>query len=736
MVVGDFQGSSGLGGFFLQEEDADFDADPATSEGVFVYQGDTYDDVAVGDVVNVVGTVSESFDQTQIGSVTAVTVTSAGTGVASTATVGMPVASLDVWESHEGMLLTIPQTLYVSSVYALGRYGEVELAVGAPLDNPTNVVAPGAAANALQVANDLARIQLDDGSSWSNVDPTPYLAADGTLRNGDSTVYLTGVLGYGFGKYEIQPTSAVAFGRTNPRPASSPAVGGTLTVASFNVLNYFTTIDTGAPICGPSGTLDCRGADTAEEFALQRTKIVNAIAKLDADVVGLMEIENHATDDALKDLVAGLNAKMGAGTYDYVATGPVGDDAIKVVLIFKPATVTPTGAFAVLDSSVDPTFLDEKNRPVVAQTFMEIGSGGSFTAAVNHLKSKGSDCDALGDPDTGDGQGNCNLTRTSAATAMVNWLASDPTASGDDDVLVIGDLNSYAMEDPIAAVTGVGYSDLIAKYEGVGVVSSAYSYEFGAQLGYLDHALSSPTLTPQVTGAAFWHINADEPTALDYQEWNLPANQTTDEFKSSDHDPVVVGLALDTVIVEPPDPVVDYFTDDDDSMFERDINAIAAVGITNGCNPPINDEYCPDRLVTRGEFASLMARTRNLTVRSDNPFVDDDDSIFEADIERIHAAGITKGCNPPLNDEYCEDRTLTRGEAAAMFVRAFGYTDNGGGDLFVDDDDSVFEGDIDRLATAGVTLGCNPAEGNTKFCPNRTVTRGEVAAFIARALGI
>jgi len=182
--------------------------------------------------------------------------------------------------------------------------------------------------------------------------------------------------------------------------------------------------------------------------------------------------------------------------------------------------------------------------------------------------------------------------------------------------------------------------------------------------------------------------------------------------------------------------VVDFFNDDNDSIFEMQINAIALLGITYGRNPPYNDEYCPERNVSRGEFAALMVRTLGLTERSDNPFIDDDGSIFEADIEKLHAAGITKGCNPPLNNEYCEERTLSRGEAAAMFVRAFGYTDDGGGDLFIDDDDSVFEGDIDRLATAGVTKGCNPSEGNTKFCPGRLINRGEIAAFIARALGL
>jgi predicted extracellular nuclease len=448
------------------------------------------------------------------------------------------------------MLVEFGQTLFVTEVYTLGQYGEVMLSSGGPLENPTNVVAQGAAAQALQAANDLNNIQLDDGVSWSNYDPTPYLGMGGTLRGGDSTDNLTGVLGYSFGAYEIQPVGPVTFDRVNDRPAGPPSVGGELTVASFNVLNYFSTIDTGAPICGPASDQGCRGADSVEEFGRQNTKIVNAIVKLDADVVGLMEIENHASDAAVIDLVDGLNAVAGAGTYDYIATGAVGSDVIKVAAIYKPASVTPVGPFAILDSSVDPTFNDDKSRPVVAQTFAENSTGELFTIAVNHFKSKGSDCDDLGDPDTGDGQGNCNVTRTLAATALVNWLAGDPTGSGDGDALIIGDLNSYAKEDPISAITGVGYTDLIETYRGVGRAQDAYSYVFSGQWGYLDHALANESMATQVTGAGFWHINADEPPALDYQAWNNPSNQTSDEFRSSDHDPVVIGVTLDGAMAE------------------------------------------------------------------------------------------------------------------------------------------------------------------------------------------
>jgi len=159
---------------------------------------------------------------------------------------------------------------------------------------------------------------------------------------------------------------------------------------------------------------------------------------------------------------------------------------------------------------------------------------------VNHFKSKGSACDDIGDPDIGDGQGNCNLTRTSAAIALSNWLASDPTGSGDPDFLIMGDLNSYAKEDPIAALQSAEYTDMLAAYAG----TEAYSYVFDGQSGYLDHALANGNLVSQVTDVAVWHINADEPAALDYNDYNQPDLYAPDPYRSSDHDPVLVGLNL------------------------------------------------------------------------------------------------------------------------------------------------------------------------------------------------
>ena len=290
------------------------------------------------------------------------------------------------------------------------------------------------------------------------------------------------------------------------------------------------------------------------EFIRQRDKLLAAVVGVNADVLGLNEIENTTGVDALTDpqgIVPGVNGILGAGTYAAIETGVIGTDAIRVGLIYKPAKVTPVGAFKVLTSAVDPRFIDTRSRPALAQTFEENATGARFTVIVNHLKSKGSACTDIGDPDVGDGQGNCNVTRTNAAKALVDWAASDPTGSGDPDFLIIGDLNSYAMEDPIDSIkagpddtagTADDYTNLVAQFLG----PFAYSYTFDGMAGYLDHALSNASLTSQVAGVTEWHINSDEADVLDYDTSFKPAAQEAlyepKAYRTSDHDPILVGL--------------------------------------------------------------------------------------------------------------------------------------------------------------------------------------------------
>jgi predicted extracellular nuclease len=564
IVVGDFQNNTALDngnlrGFHVQDPAGD--GDPATSDGIFVY-GSATDavDVAIGDRVRVRGTVSEYNGLTEV-TAGQIWLCSSGNSVAPTA-LSLPVSSLDDWERYEGMLVTFPQALVISDYSDFDRYNEIVLTSVRQIQ-PTAVYEPGSPeALAMAQSHLLSRIMLDDGRSTQNSDPAIHpngLPFDLTnlFRGGDTVANVTGVVDYSYGIYRVQPTEGADYVAANPRTATPEDTGGSLNVASFNVLNYFITTDTGVPICGPGADQECRGADTAEEFTRQRAKIVAALAAMNADVVGLIEIENHPGDMPTADLVAGLNDMLGAGTYAYIATGATGIDAIRQALIFKPASVTPVGAHAIL---VDQAFtnplgylteggaLDEMSRPALAQTFRDIATGGSFTVVVNHLKSRGSPCDTLLPRDEVQDddpvQGNCSLTRTLGAQALVDWLVTDPTGSGDPDVLVIGDLNAYAREAPVDVLLASGYTDAVAHYLGDG----AYTYVYDGQVGSLDHGLAgvNHSLADQITGVTVWHINADEPDLIDYDmSYKKPAQEqlyAPDPYRSSDHDPVLIGL--------------------------------------------------------------------------------------------------------------------------------------------------------------------------------------------------
>jgi hypothetical protein len=551
-------------GFFMQDETPD--RDPATSEGIYVFGGAT-PTVQVGDRLRVTATVAEYAVGTGADAVAnplteltspAVSVLASGISIAPT-TITFPEAVEGDLERYEGMLVHIEGPLTVDQNYFLGRYGQLTVSAGGRLEKPTNRY-PAGSADAIAMADDNARrrILLDDGSSLQNPNPTPYLAADYTVRAGDSVDGITGVIDYGLATstpsglsdYRIQPTQSPTISRTNPRTAAPDPVGGNVKIASFNVLNYFTTFTNGQTAGGLSGqgctlggatsAANCRGADNISEFTRQKAKIVNAIKALDADVIGLMEIQNNGNEAAF-NLINGLNAATAPGTYASVAlpTGGTGTDAIRVAMIYKPARLSLVGN-AVSDTN------PIHNRPPLVQTFAA-ANGEKFSVVVNHFKSKSSCPTSGADADQGDGQGCWNATRVEQAQALRGFIQGLQTSSGDPDVIVIGDLNAYGKEDPILDFTANGYVDQVARFE-----NPAYSYVFDGEAGYIDHALASPSLSAQIVGAAHWRINADEPSIIDYNtEFKQPVcatcgpdYYTTTVYRSSDHDPVVIGLNL------------------------------------------------------------------------------------------------------------------------------------------------------------------------------------------------
>lgn len=530
----------GLSGYTLQDEAGDGDAQ--TSDGVFVYSpaGIT---VSVGDRVRLSATVAEFNTVTQLTSPANLVTLGSGSAPAPTP-LSLPVASLDELEALEGMLVQVASPMTVSQNYFQGRYGQVTLAAGGRLYIPTNVHAPGSPeAIALADENRRRTLVLDDGRTAQNPNPIPYIGADNTLRAGDAAASLVGVIDYGpitadaagLRAYKLQPTLAPVFTRANPRTPAPADVGGNVKLASFNVLNYFTTIDQSGAACAPSNTRsDCRGADSAAEFTRQKAKTVAALAAIGADVVGLVEMQNNG-NTAVNDLVAALNAQLGAGTYAAapLPAGGTGTDAIRVALIYKPGRLTLQGTPV---SDTDPVH----NRPPLLARFAA-ANGEGVTVVVNHFKSKGCD-DAAGlDQDQGDGQGCYNARRLAQAQALADFVAEQVEAGAPPAVVILGDLNSYAQEDPIAALKARGYADLIARHGG----ATAYGYVFDGAAGYLDHALASAAAASRVTGAVEWHINADEPSVLDYNTEFKPQDlYAPTPYRSSDHDPVVLGIKL------------------------------------------------------------------------------------------------------------------------------------------------------------------------------------------------
>jgi uncharacterized protein len=562
-------------GFFIQ--DVAGDGDPATSDGVFVFTSTTPPAAAaVGNLVHVVGTVLEfssgagtaATPLTEIGNNPTVTLIGSGSVPAPVA-ITLPLPEGQTLERFEGMLVSLGGSLTVQQNLLQARFGLLTLGVGRH-ETPTNRLRPGPQAAALEAQHASTRILLDDGSSSSNPNPTPYFGAHGAPRAGDRVSNLAGVLDFGLtgsssagpGLYRLQPTATPVFTAYNPRPATPAAVGGNVRVAAMNVLNYFTTFTNGATASGQTGqgcslggsvsAGNCRGANNLAEFQRQQTKIVQALAGLNADAVGLMEIQNNG-NVAAQNLVDALNVVVGAGTYAVVPVpAATGTDAIRVAMIYKPARLARVVAPL---SDPDPV----NNRPTLAQTFTPaapLANGEKFSLIVNHLKSKGScpsasDPDAPGNLDIGDGQGCWNATRLAQTQRLrTGFVPEVQAAAGSPDVLIVGDMNAYGQEDPIFELTRYGFVD-----EALRSNAFAYTYVFDGMAGRLDHAISSNTFSPRITGAQAWHLNADEQTQYDYN-LELKAPLTTcggpcpadpyraDAFRSSDHDPLLVGVDL------------------------------------------------------------------------------------------------------------------------------------------------------------------------------------------------
>lgn len=543
----------GLGGVFLQEEQADRDGDPMTSEGLFVQIDGARPKVDRGDVVRVHGRVAEIGEGeetlTALSELSEFRVCGHVDELPQATLIEEPPLVADDWEAFEGMRISVEPILTVLGNFGLIERGELLVGLSGRQWQPTERFPPGAQGRALAEDNARARLLLDDGSialgapeRVSYLGPQPSI--DAPYRIGTQLSGVSGVLDQRGGSYRLHPGERVQAVQA-PRPESAPEVGGKLRIATFNLENYFNGDGKGG------GFPTERGASDPDELNRQRAKILSALKAMDADVYALVEVENDGYDkrSAIEELAFRLNQSRGRrNEYDYVrAPGPrLGGDAISVGLLYRSKRLKLVGPAATLEQ---PPF-DRLSRAPLAQTFADAKTEARLTLVVNHWKSKGGCQEA--DPanqDRGDGQGCWNAARVDAARALHAWLQTDPTASGDSDVLILGDLNAYSQEDPVRLLGEAGYVQL-----GHGDAEGHYSFVYDGLSGSLDHALASPSLASQVAGAAVWHINSDEMDGFGYNREQrsraLDARMfRADPFRSSDHDPMIVGFDLD-----PPPP--------------------------------------------------------------------------------------------------------------------------------------------------------------------------------------
>ncbi|MCG2622911.1 ExeM/NucH family extracellular endonuclease [Arthrobacter sp. I2-34] len=574
--------SGGFNGYYLQTPGTGGDTDAAArtaSDAVFVFSRDTVGQVRPGDYVEVTGTVSEFGGLTEL-TVPAgkLTQLSAPAEAVKPAAIGWPATEAER-EKFEGMLLRPAGSFTVTDNYGLNQYGEIALAAGdGPLLQPTSVGAYGSDAFWHQTEENAARaVTLDDGASTDFLRggkdiPLPYLAADAPVRIGAAAEFSTDVvLDYRFNQWRFQPlaqltaenAAAVQPARFEDTRTPAPAeVGGNIRIATFNVLNYFTTTGDQLPGCtyyedragNPvtvRGGCDARGAADAANLQRQQDKLVAAINGLGADVVSLEEIENSAKfgrdrDAALATLAQALNAALAAagkpGTWDYVRS-PEDRPALENEDVIRTAFIYNRTAVQTIDDSVilaDEVNFDNAREPL-AQTFkVKHGSAKTkFIVVANHFKSKGS-APASGE-NADHGQGGWNADRVGQAKALVAFAETMKKRSGTDKVFLAGDFNSYEQEDPIRVLEQAGYVSQGAK-------TGKYSYSFDGMSGSLDHVFASAEADARVAGADIWNINSVEPVALEYSRYNYNATNfyAPDMYRASDHDPLVVGLDLPT----------------------------------------------------------------------------------------------------------------------------------------------------------------------------------------------
>lgn len=576
--------TGGFQGFTLQTGGTGGDRSAATgSDAVFVYLGAdaTANPVlaTVGQSLSVTGTVTEFAELTELAA------TNAQISTLDTALPAVRPATTATWPTNQSDREKLESMLYapsgpytVTNTFNANNFGEIGLAFGTtPLIQPTEVARPGTAEAAAVVADNAARlVALDDGSSANFLSSAnnksltpPYVSLTNPVRVGAPVTFNTPmIVDYRNAAWKLEPRSQVTDttppdSRTtfaNTRTAAPDAVGAEVSVSSFNVLNYFTTLGSqltgctsyndrnGTPVtvrsCPDNGP---RGAWNPADLQRQQDKIVAAINRDDASVIGLMEVENsyvlgEARDEALATLTDAANVAAGFDKWAYVPSAmadlpPASEmDVITSAIVYQPAKVLRQGDAHALGTQSSAGGAFDNAREPIAQAFVPVRGGTPFLVVVNHFKSKGSAGPLPGDTDQGDGQAASNASRVAQAKALAAWVPTVLPAEV-TDAFLLGDFNSYAQEDPMQQLYAAGYSDITRPGDG-------YSYSFSGLSGSLDHVLANGSAKARITGTDVWNINSPESIALQYSRYgSSPTNfYAPDPYAASDHDPVKVGF--------------------------------------------------------------------------------------------------------------------------------------------------------------------------------------------------
>ncbi|MDR1973157.1 MAG: ExeM/NucH family extracellular endonuclease [Bacteroidales bacterium] len=492
VVTAVFQKTNSLDGFYIQ--DTLGDGNDNTSDAIFIYNNTP---VAVGDYVQITGTVGEYNSQTQISNAS-VSILASNRKVPFIRK-NFPLDFQGSREAMEGMAFILPHTMYIINANDQTRYGQVHLA-SKLLRAPTDQALPlSAEYNDILYWNSIDDIILDDASTRSNPTPTPYTDADGSMRTSRHCDSLYCIMGQQGNTYLLYPAVEPVF-YGNPRTAApdETLLGNyNLKVCGFNIEHF------------------------GNSSELQKSRIVKAVMTIDADIYGFCEVLQDNT--VIKALVDAMNEAKGSDVYTYLPLHTSSSTYEVVQVVYRTDRVAPYKGSFKISTGV-------QNRKFI-QAFSINGSSEVFVFSINHFKAK-SGTGTGANADQGDGQGVFNYNRTLEAQALLSKLNELNYYYGTQRMLIMGDLNSFHFEDPIMVFRRAGYTNLTNYFD-----SNSYSYHYGSHVEYLDYSLATDSLAKLATGATVWHINTDEPSSLSYER-----SSSTDIYRCSDHDPVIVGL--------------------------------------------------------------------------------------------------------------------------------------------------------------------------------------------------